>query len=93
MSNTASALWASIVRTFVPIIVGSVVGWFVTLGVTLDDQFSGLLTLVVSAALSGVYYVAVRLLETYVAPKLGWLLGLAKTPTAYTADSPAEHRA
>ena len=90
MSNAASALWASIVRTFTPIIVGSVVGWFVTLGVPLDDKFSGLLTLVVSGILSAVYYVAVRLLETYVTPKLGWLLGLAKTPVAYTHESPAK---
>jgi len=91
MSNALSALWASIVRTFTPIIVGSVVGWFVTLGVPLDDKFSGLLTLVVSGILSAVYYVAVRLLETYVTPKFGWLLGLAKTPVAYTPESPAKH--
>ena len=91
MSNALSALWASIVRTFTPIIVGSVVGWFVTRGVPLDGEFSGLLTLVVSGILSAVYYVAVRLLETYVTPKFGWLLGLAKTPVAYTPESPATH--
>lgn len=89
MSNTVAALWASIVRTFVPIIVGSVVGWFVTLGIPLDDKFQGLLTLLVSAILTGIYYVAVRLLETYVTPKFGWLLGLAKTPAIYTPESPA----
>ena len=89
MSNAVSALWASIVRTFTPIVVGSVVGWFVTAGIPLDDKFGGLLELVVSGLLTAVYYVAVRLLETYVTPKFGWLLGLAKTPAVYTPESPA----
>lgn len=74
------ALFDSIVRTFTPIIVGAVVGWFVTAGITLDPEFEGALTLVVSGGLSLVYYVGVRLLETYVAPKFGWLLGLARQP-------------
>jgi len=89
MKNTIAALWASIVRTFTPIIVGSVGGWFLLAGITVDDQFVPVLTLAVSGALTAVYYVAVRLLETYVTPKLGWLLGLAKTPTSYTPESPA----
>ena len=89
MKNTVAALWASIVRTFTPIIVGSVLGWFVTTGITVDDKFEGILTLAITALLTGTYYVAVRLLETYVTPKFGWLLGLAKTPTQYTAESPA----
>ena len=89
MKNTIAALWASIVRTFTPLIVGSVGGWFLLAGITVDDQFAGALTLVVSGLLTGVYYTSVRLLETYVSPKLGWLLGLAKTPTSYTPESPA----
>jgi hypothetical protein len=92
MKNTIAALWASIVRTLTPLIVGSVLGWFVTTGITLDDRFEGLLTLVISGLLTGTYYVAVRLLETYVTPKFGWLLGLAKTPTQYTPESPASVR-
>jgi hypothetical protein len=87
MSNTIAALWASIVRTFTPIIVGFVGGWFITAGITVDDRFESLLTLAISGVLTGVYYVAVRLLEIYVAPKFGWLLGLAKTPTQYTPGS------
>ena len=87
--NTVAALWASIVRTVVPIVVGSVIGWAVSLGISLDAQFEPLLTAALTAGFSGLYYVAVRLLETYVTPKLGWLLGLAKTPTAY-AQTPAK---
>lgn len=89
MSNALAALWASIVRTIVPIIVGSVVGWAVSIGIELDAQFEPLLTAALTAAFSGIYYVAVRLLETYVTPKFGWLLGLAKSPAAYTPETPA----
>lgn len=74
------ALFDSIVRTFTPIIVGAVVGWLVTAGIPLDPQFEGALTLVVAGAFTLVYYVAVRLLETYVAPRFGWLLGVARQP-------------
>lgn len=74
------AVWESLVRTFTPIIVGYVVGLFVTAGIELDPDFESSLTLLVGAVLSGVYYVAARLLETYVEPRFGWLLGLAKQP-------------
>lgn len=89
MSNAASALWASIVRTVVPIVVGSVVGWAVSIGINLDDQFETLLGTALTGVFTAVYYVIVRLLETYVTPKFGWLLGLAKTPAIYTPESPA----
>lgn len=90
MSNAAAALWASIVRTVVPLIVGAVITWAVGLGIILDEQFEPLLTSLLMLAFTGIYYIAVRLLETYVTPKLGWLLGLAKTPAVYTPESPAK---
>lgn len=74
------ALWDSIVRTVTPIIVGAVIAWAVSLGVTLDAEFEAALIVVVVGAFQGVYYIAVRLFETYVSPKFGWLLGLAKPP-------------
>ncbi len=74
------ALFDSLVRTFTPIVVGAVVGFFVTNGVTLDPEFETALTLVVSGVFSAVYYVGARLLETYVTPKLGWLLLMPKQP-------------
>lgn len=74
------ALADSLVRTFVPIIVGAVISFFVTSGIELDPEFEGALFLVVTAVLQGVYYLAVRLFELYVSPKFGWLLGLAKKP-------------
>ncbi len=83
------ALFDSIVRTLVPIIVGAVIGWAVTSGITLDDQFEVALTLVITGAFQGLYYIAVRLLETYVTPKLGWLIGSPKQPVAYV-QTPAK---
>lgn len=93
MSNAASALWASIVRTIVPLLVGAVVAFLVGKGITLDSEFEGLLTTLLTVAFSGLYYIAVRLLETYVTPKLGWLIGLAKSPEGYSKASPAKHAA
>lgn len=74
------ALFDSLVRTFTPIVVGAVLGWFATSGIALDPEFENALTLVVGGAFAGLYYLAVRLFELYVSPKFGWLLGLAKQP-------------
>jgi hypothetical protein len=90
MSNTFAALFASIIRTVTPLIVGSALGWAASDNLPLDPQFEGLLTAALTGAFTAIYYIAVRLLETYVTPKLGWLLGLAKSPAAYTVESPAK---
>lgn len=74
------ALYDSLVRTIVPIIVGAVLGWFVSNNITLDPEVELSLTIAITGAFQGIYYAAVRLFETYVSPKFGWLLGLAKTP-------------
>lgn len=73
-------LFDSAVRTVVPIVVGAVIAWTVTQGIPLDDQFELALTLALTALFQGAYYFVVRLLEEYVAPKFGWLLGLARQP-------------
>jgi hypothetical protein len=80
-------LFDSLVRTFTPIIVGAVLGWFVAAGIPLDPEFETALTLVIGAVFTVIYYLAVRLFETYVSPKFGWMLGLAKEPVYVT---PAE---
>lgn len=76
-------LFDSLVRTFTPIIVGAVLGWFTTSGIKLDPEFETALTLVIGALFAGLYYLGVRLFELYVSPKFGWLLGLAKQPDYY----------
>lgn len=93
MSEAFLALWASTVRTIVPIIVGSVLGWFAGANIPLDPEFEGKLTALLTILFTSAYYMAVRLFETYISPKLGWLLGYAKSPDSYTADSPAKHLA
>lgn len=86
--TAVNALWASIVRTIVPIVVGAVVGWLVSIGITLDPEFEVALTSALTGLFGAVYYVIVRVLEVHVTPKLGWLLGYAKQPIAYTPESP-----
>ncbi|GAA3305414.1 hypothetical protein [Glutamicibacter nicotianae] len=93
MSEAFSALWASIVRTVVPIVVGSVLGWFASANLPLDKEFEGALTALITLLLTMAYYVAVRLFETYISPKIGWLLGYAKSPDSYSADKPGKHEA
>ena len=91
MKEAATALWASLVRTLVPIIVGAVLGWLTTRGLTLDDQFEAALTAVLTAVFAFVWYLLVRLAETYLSPAIGWLLGLAKSPDSYSPDTPGKH--
>lgn len=91
MSEAFSALWASIVRTVVPIVVGSVLGWFASANLPLDPEFEGALTALITLLLTMAYYVAVRLFETYISPKIGWLLGYAKSPDSYSTEMPGNH--
>ncbi len=93
MSETFLALWASIVRTIVPIVVGAVLGWLAAANVPVDPDFEGTLTTLLTAVLTTAYYVAVRLFETYISPKLGWLLGYAKTPDSYSKEQAGKHTA
>lgn len=74
------ALFDSVVRTFVPIIVGFTLALFTSWNITPDPEFEAALTAALTAGFSALYYLVVRLFEVYVSPKLGWLLGLAKTP-------------
>lgn len=74
------ALFDSLVRTVVPYLVGLTISWLTTTGLDLDSEFKSNLTAVLTATFGTLYFAVVRLLETYVAPKFGWLLGLAKAP-------------
>lgn len=74
------ALWDSLVRTFVPWLVGIIIGGLASTGIPLDSKLEAQVTAALMLAASGLYYLAARLLEIYVSPKFGWLLGLAKAP-------------
>lgn len=92
MKTTFEALWASIVRTLVPIIVGTVLGWLTAANVPLDPDFELALTAVLTGVFSAAYYLLVRLFERYVSPKLGILLGSAKQPAAYVGAPRGDHQ-
>lgn len=93
MSEAFSARWASIVRTVVPILVGAVLGWFASANLPLDPEFEGALTTLVTLLLTMAYYVAVRLFEACIRPKIGWPLGYAKSPSSFSKDHPGKHEA
>ena len=78
----------SIVRTVVPVIVGAIASYLVTLGVTLPDDVTAALSVIVMAAATSVYYIIVRWLEQKF-PKLGILIGWAAVPAGYI---PAKER-
>lgn len=72
----------SYARTVVPLVVGGLVAWALHHGHDIHG-YEGLVTVIVTAA----YYGLARLLELYVAPQFGWLLGFASSP-AYAPAAP-----
>ena len=69
----------SLIRTWVPIIVGALVAYLVTLGIELDVDAQTGLVVFLTAFLQGAYYLIVRVLERRY-PKLGLLLGSESQP-------------
>lgn len=88
MSTKLQLVWLSIVRTYVPLLVGGVLGFFASQGITVDPEFEEAFTGVLMLVGSGLYFLVARLFETYVSPKLSWLLGSAKSPDNYSKDQP-----
>jgi uncharacterized membrane protein (DUF441 family) len=69
----------SLIRTYVPIIVGAIISYLATKGLTLDESAAAGLTAFLTALFSGGYYLIVRLLEQKF-PQVGILLGSTKKP-------------
>ena len=69
----------SLIRTWVPIAVGAVVSYLLTLEIELDEQAQAGLVVSLTALLQGLYYLIVRVLERRY-PKLGLLLGVESQP-------------
>lgn len=76
-NRLVSGVGTSVVRTFVPVLVGLVLTGLASVGLDLSE---GLVTEVVATLIITVYYAAVRLLEEHVSPAWGWLLGVARVP-------------
>ena len=87
-NSTTFVLVMSLVRTFVPVVVGSVLAWFATKGIVADPDLETTLTVALTGAATFVYYAVVRFLETKVSPKFGWLLGNNSSPDSYSPGKP-----
>lgn len=71
----------SLIRTFVPVLVGQIMTWLAAIGI-LDTtgEISAQLIASFTLLFTTLYYALVRVLETKLSPKWGWLLGAAKAP-------------
>lgn len=69
---------ASIIRTFVPYLVGYVLTLLAKAGFGLPEEA---VTELLTIALGTLYYALARVLETRFKPVWGWLIGLPKSPT------------
>ena len=89
MNNTTQAYIRNLVRTGVPVAVGTVVAWFASKGWSLKSgQFA-----VLAPVFSTVYYGAIRAAEKKY-PKLSWLLGaLPAAPAVAPVPAPAKKAA
>lgn len=68
------------IRTVVPMIVGTVVGWAANAGVIIPEVTSDALTVAITGVASAVYYVVARAAEQHW-PAAGRMLGHRGTPT------------
>lgn len=84
MKQSSEILFHSVVRTFVPIAVGSVVGFFISSGITISEELELALDGFLTVAATTAYYAVVRLLETKFSGKWGWLLGSPHKPEVYS---------
>ena len=71
----------SLIRTICPMLVGQIMTWLAAIGV-LDatGEISAQLIASFTLLFTTLYYALVRVLETKLSPKWGWLLGAAKAP-------------
>jgi hypothetical protein len=74
---TMGDLLRSIVRTFVPVVVGLILSALAQAGIDVDE---GALTTVIDSVFIGGYYALVRVLESQ-SEAFGWFLGLPSAPS------------
>lgn len=78
-----SSFLPSVLRTVVPLVVAVVAGWPITQQLGIDSEQLGVAA---SVLVGGLYWLAVRVAETYGPSKLGWLLGYAAAPVYPSTD-------
>lgn len=86
--TTAQNIFNSVVRTLVPMVVGGVMSFLATYNLPVPEGTEAALTTGLMAVFSIAWYLLSRLLETYVTPKFGWLLGSDKSPDSYSDETP-----
>lgn len=84
-----TAFVLSIVRTLVPVIVGTVISWLAVLGLEIDESGQEGLSIFLTGLFIAIYYLAVRLIGQKF-PGVEILLGSAKSPDSYTKGTPVE---
>lgn len=75
-----SDLVVSLIRTYVPVVVGTVIAWLVAQGIDVTPETEVQLVAGLTGIISAAYYGVVRLLERRW-PVVGYLLGSKKQPT------------
>lgn len=70
----------SLIRTYVPILVGAIASYLLSKGLELDPETQAGLIIALTGALQALYYYVVRMLERKVNPEFGKLLGVASKP-------------
>src|SRR5690606_30686854 len=75
-----SAAIISLIRTWVPVAVGSLVAWLISIGIELDAETQAGLVVGLTGLLVFAYYGIVRALERRW-PWVGYLLGVPAEPT------------
>lgn len=69
----------SLIRTYVPIAVGGVLGYLTAKGINIPEEVQVQASIALTGLITALYYGIVRALETRW-PKIGVLLGSTKTP-------------
>lgn len=77
-----SNLWASVLRTGIPTVIGGLIGLIIALGLNLDPQTQSLLAVALIGVAQALYYGAARWLTARV-PALEWMLGDTPAPDSY----------
>lgn len=81
--TTVNNIITGLIRTVIPALMGQVIAWLATIGITVDpavvDNFNTMAITLLGVILTGAYYVLVRVLAKKY-PKLELLLGSEKKP-------------
>lgn len=78
----------SLLRTYIPIAVGALASWLLTLGIDLDASAQAGLVIGLTAILQGAYYTLVRAIEPHLPDRLARILLGSAHPPVYGDGDP-----